>query len=123
LGFAIPVNTARAVAEQIMQKGYFSRPNLGIRSQSVNPDIAAAYKLPAQWGVYVTDVAVNGPASQAGIQPGDIITSIGNTPLDEKHSYINTLFIYKPGDKVTVTVVRGNQTLQMQVTLGDETRP
>jgi len=122
LGFAIPVNTARAVAEQIMQKGYFSRPNLGIRTQLVNPDIAAAYRLPAQWGAYVTDVVANGPASQAGIQQGDIITRIGDTALDEKHSYINALFTYKPGDKVTVQVVRGSQTLELQVTLGDESK-
>ncbi len=123
LGFAIPVNTARAVAEQIMQKGYFSRPTLRIRSQLVNPDIAAAYRLPAQWGVYVTDVKINGPADQAGIHPGDIITRIGDTPLDETHSFINTLFLYKSGDKVAVEVVRGSQTLKLQATLGDEAKP
>ncbi|MEI6291626.1 MAG: trypsin-like peptidase domain-containing protein, partial [Chloroflexota bacterium] len=66
LGFAIPVNTARAIAEQIMQKGYIARPNMGIRSQLVNPGIAAAYHLGADWGVYVTDLASGGPAQQAG---------------------------------------------------------
>jgi len=49
LGFAVPVNTARAVAEQIIQKGYFSRPYMGIRFQQVTPDIAATYNLPVQW--------------------------------------------------------------------------
>jgi len=120
LGFAIPINTARAVAEQIMQKGYIARPNLGIRSQLVNPEIAAAYHLPAQWGVYVTAVEAGGPASQAGIQPGDILTSINNTDLNADHSYINTLFAYKPGDQVTVNVVRGNQVLHLTVTLAEE---
>lgn len=119
LGFAIPINTARAVAEQIMQKGYFARPNIGIRSQQVTPEIAAAYRLPVQWGVYVTNVAANSPASQAGIQPDDIITRIGDTALDENHSFLNTLFTYKPGDTVTVVVVRNGQTLQLQVTLGE----
>jgi serine protease Do len=121
LGFAIPANTARAVAEQIMQKGYFSRPYMGIRWQSITPNIAAAYNLPVQWGVYVTEVTARSPASQAGIQPGDILTRIGSTPLDETHSYINALYQYKPGDQVTVEVVRGGKVLQFQVTLGEST--
>ncbi len=119
LGFAIPVNTAQAVAQQIIQKGYFARPYLGISFQPINPDIAANYSLPAQWGVYVTDVASGGPASQAGIQRGDIITKVGNVALDEPHSYINTLFTFKPGDTVTLEVMRGNQTIQVQVKLGE----
>lgn len=119
LGFAIPVNTARAVAEQIMQKGYFSRPNLGIDTQQISPDIAARYNLPVQWGSYVTNVKENGPASAAGLQVNDIITKIGDTAIDETHSYINTLFLYKPGDQVTLEVVRNGQTIQLQVTLGE----
>lgn len=119
LGFAIPVNTAQAVAQQIIQKGYFARPYLGISFQPINPDIAANYNLPAKWGVYVTDVASGSPASQAGLQQGDIITKVGNVALDETHSYINTLFTFKPGDQVTLEVVRGNQTTQVQVKLGE----
>ena len=119
LGFAVPVNTARAVAEQIMQKGYFSRPNLGIDVQQISPNIAARYNLPVQWGSYVTNVKANSPASTAGLQVNDIITKIGDTAIDETHSYINTLFLYKPGDQVTLDVVRNGQTLQLQVTLGE----
>ena len=122
LGFAIPVNTARAVAEQIMQKGYFSRPNLGIDGQQVTPNIAARYNLPAQWGIYITSVAAGSPAEQAGLQVNDILTKIGDTAIDETHSYMNTLFLYKPGDKVTLEVVRNGQTMQVQVTLS-ETNP
>ncbi len=119
LGFAIPVNTAQAVAQQIIQKGYFARPYMGISFQPINPDIAANYNLPAQWGVYVTDVASGSPAGQAGIQQGDIITKINSTSLDETHSYINMLFTFKPGDQVTLEVMRGNQTTQVRVTLGE----
>ncbi len=119
LGFAIPVNTARMVAESIMQKGYFSRPYLGIRWQAITPRIAAYYNLPVQWGVYVSEVTANSPADQAKIQPGDIITKVGDTSLDETHSYINTLFQYKPGDQVTIEVARDSRTLQMQITLGE----
>jgi 2-alkenal reductase len=118
LGFAIPINTAKAVAEQLIQTGSILHPYLGISFQPITPDIATAYHLPAQWGVYVTDVAANSPASQANLQQGDIITRIGDVSLDETHSYINTLFTYKPSDQVTVEYIRNGKTLQVQVTLG-----
>jgi serine protease Do len=119
LGFAIPINTARAVAEQIIEKGYFSRPYLGINWQSITPSIAAIYRLPAEYGVYITQVAGNSPASRAGLQPGDIITGVGETTLDATHAYINTLFQYSPGDTVTLIVIRENEQIQAQATLGE----
>jgi len=119
LGFAIPVNTAQAVAQQIIQKGYFARPYLGISFQPINPDIAIRYNLPAQWGVYVTRISSGSPASQAGLQEGDIITKIGDVTLDETHSYVNTLFTFKPGDQITLDVVRGTDNVQVKVTLGE----
>ena len=119
LGFAIPVNTAQAVAQQIIQKGYFARPYMGISFQPINPDIASRYDLPAQWGVYITKVAENSPASKSGLQEGDIITKIGDISLDETNSYVNALFEFKPGDQITLDVVRGNETIQVKMTLGE----
>lgn len=119
LGFAIPVNTAQAIAQQIIEQGYFARPYIGINFQPINPDIAARYNLPAQWGVYVTEVSSGGPASKAGLQRGDIITKIGDVALDETHSYVNTLFTFQPGDQVTLTLMRGKNEMQVQVTLGE----
>lgn len=119
LGFSIPANTAQAVAEQIIQKGFFSRPYLGINSQPITPDIAAAYRLPVQWGAYVTLVGSGTPAARAGLQQGDIITRVGDIALDAEHSYTNALFAYKPGDQVKLEVVRNGKTLELQVTLGE----
>jgi serine protease Do len=119
LGFAIPINTAQAVAKQIIQNGYISRPFMGINFQPITPDIANAYNLPVQYGAYVTSVSANSPASQAGLQTGDIITSIGGTALDETHSFINTLFTFKPGDQITVELMRNGKSQQVQMTLGE----
>jgi len=119
LGFAIPVNTAEAIAGQIIQQGYFARPYMGIRYQPVNPQIATRYDLPAQWGAYVMEVVADSPASTAGLQQGDIITRIGDVTLDETHSYVNTLFTFKPGDQVTLTVLRDGKETQIQITLGE----
>lgn len=119
LGFAIPINTAAAIAQQIIQNGYFARPYLGIRFQPINPAIAARYNLPAKWGVYVMQVVDGSPASKAGLQEGDIITQIGDVALDETHSYVNTLFAHQPGDQITLTLLRDGKEMQVQVTLGE----
>jgi serine protease Do len=119
LGFAIPVNTAQVIAQQIIQKGYFARPYIGINYQPIDPNIAARYNLPAQWGVYVTDVTNGSPASDAGLQQGDIITKVGDVTLDETHTYVNTLFTFKPGDQIALTFVRNGQETQVQITLGE----
>jgi len=119
LGFAIPINTANAVAEELISTGKITHPYLGISFQPITPDIANAYNLPAQWGVYITDVAAGSPASQAGLQKGDIITSIGGVSLDAAHSYINTLFTFKPGQQIGIQYLRnGAKATEVQVTLG-----
>jgi len=122
LGFAVPVNTARAVAEQIIQKGYFSRPYMGIRFQQVTPGVAAAYNLPVQWGVYITEVSQDSPASVAGLQQGDIIFKIGDVAIDESHSYINALFTFKPGDQIALGVMRNGEEVDLTITLGESSR-
>lgn len=119
LGFSIPVNTAQVIAQQIIQKGYFARPYIGINYQPIDPNIATRYNLPAQWGVYVTDVTNGSPASAAGLQQGDIITKVGDVTLDETHTYVNTLFTFKPGDQISLTFVRNGQETQVQITLGE----
>jgi S1-C subfamily serine protease len=119
LGFAIPSNTVKLIAERIISQGYFARPNLGVSYQAINPAIASRYNLPTQWGAYVTDVASGSPAAQAGIQRGDIIVSIGNTTIDEQTSYINALFDHQPGDQVAVKVVRNGSEMTLNVTLGE----
>lgn len=119
LGFAIPVNNAQIVASQIIQKGYYARPYVGIRWQAITPSIAAVYRLPVEWGIYVAEVVSDSPAEKCGLQPGDIITRIGDTSLDAEHSYLNALFNFAPGDTTTLEVVRGEKKMEIQVTFGE----
>lgn len=117
LGFAIPSSTARVVSAQLISKGQINRPYLGIQGQSIDPQIASRYNLPVQWGMYIFTVYGNSPAQSAGLREGDIITHFDQTALDETHPYLNVLFNYQPGDIVTLTVARGNQTVKVQVKL------
>jgi 2-alkenal reductase len=121
LGFAIPSNLVGIIAEQIIQKGYFSRPYLGIHMQPITPNIAEAYDFPVEWGVYVTEVELNSPAGRSNLQPGDIITKIGDIALDEEHTFVNTLFAFQPGETVTIEILRGDSVIQIQVTFGETT--
>jgi 2-alkenal reductase len=123
LGFAIPVNTAQAIADQIIEQGYFARPYMGVSFQPINPDIAERYNLPAQWGVYITNVEPGSPANAGGLQEGDIITKVGDITLDETHSYVNALFNYKPSDTINLVVMRGGKETQLQITLGEAKHP
>jgi len=119
LGFAIPSNLTRIIAEQIIRKGYFSRPYLGIHMQPITPSIAEAYGFSVEWGVYVTDVEPNSPAGRSNLQLGDIITKIGDIALDEEHAFVNTLFAFQPGETVTIEILRGDSIIQIQVTFGE----
>jgi serine protease Do len=120
LGFAIPSNTVQAIANQIIAKGFVSHPDLGISNwQWITPTIADQYGLPAQWGIYISDVTSGGPADKAGLKRGDIITAIGGTNLDDTHPYMNTLFNYAPGQTIDLKVARVDKTIDVQVTLGE----
>lgn len=117
LGFAVPSNTVRSVAEQLISKGRIEYPFIGISYTEVNPQLAAEMNLSAKNGVIVTQVTPGSPASRAGLQPQDVVTAINNDQINEKTSLRSLLFKYRVGDTVTLTVERGGQTLQVQVTL------
>ena len=120
LGFAIPVNTIKSVADQIIQKGYMPRAYLGIRSVTINPEVAGSNGLPMDWGVYVRSVDSNSPAEQAGLRQGDIITEIGQDKISADTSYTNALLHHKPGEKVTLKVWRDSKTIALDVTFGEQ---
>lgn len=121
LGFAIPSNIAAFISEQIIQNGYFARPYLGIGIQNIDPSIARRYDLAVEWGAYVTEVALNGPAAQAGLRANDIITRIGDVAIDEDTTYLNALFNYLPGDRVEIEYYRRGEVLTIFVELREAT--
>ena len=87
--------------------------------QPITPDIARMYRLPVEWGPISPTSTAGSPADQAGLQQGDIITRIGEITLDDTNSYINALFQFKPGELVTLEVIRQDSRIELQVTLGE----
>jgi len=120
LGFAIPSNTVKSVADQIIKKGYVSRAYLGIRYVTITPEVAGANGLSIDWGVYVKGVDSGSPAEKAGLRTGDIITDIGPDKISADLSYTNALLHHQPGEPVTLKVWRSNKTLSLEVTFGEQ---
>ncbi len=120
LGFAIPSNTVKSVADQIIKKGYVSRAYLGIRYVTITPEVAGANGLSIDWGVYVKGVDSGSPAEKAGLRTGDIITDIGPDQISADLSYTNALLHHQPGEQVTLKVWRSSKTLSLEVTFGEQ---
>jgi 2-alkenal reductase len=119
LGFAIPSNTVRFVAGQLIQHGYVPRPYLGISHVELTPGIANYYSLAVDQGTLVVRVVPGSPADLAGLEPGDVITAIDDEILDEENPFLNVLLHHQPGDTVTLQVNRYGESLTMEATLSE----
>jgi S1-C subfamily serine protease len=119
LGFAVPINVARDVADQVMAKGHVVRAIMGVVPASVTPEIATRLSLPVKEGALVQEVSPNSPAAKAGFQNGDIIVAADGKALKGAGELRKLLRDHKPGDKVTLSVRRGDQTLTVPVTLAE----
>jgi serine protease Do len=120
LGFAIPINMARDVADQIITTGRVRRAFLGIGYADIDRFLAAQFRLPVREGIIVTSVAPGSPAARAGLRPEDIITRIGETQVTQGGDLRRSLRARRPGDTVTLTVLRGGaQPQRVTVTLAE----
>jgi len=129
IGFAIPVNDVLGLINQVLKTGKFTQPYLGVRYVPLTADVSSEYSLSATNGAFIapsddpTDdpsVVPGSPAAQAGLQQNDIITQINGTNIDQNHSLTGLLDNYVPGNKITLTVLRGNSTMHVAVTLAAE---
>ena len=104
IGFAIPVSLARDVMTQIIQHGHVQRGWLGIAVQDITPQLAESFKLDSPNGVIVTNLIRKGPADEAGLDRGDVITHIDGKPVNNMYELLNTVGQVKPE---TVINIRG----------------
>jgi serine protease DegQ len=119
LGFAIPSTTVVDVVRQLLENGRASHAFLGITPQAITPEIADQLGLDQTTGVLVFEVEQGGPAADAGIQPGDVLTRMGNRELEGVEDLLDELRQHKAGDRVQITLVRGGRAQQVEVTLAE----
>ena len=134
LGFAIPSNTVKYIADQLISNGKVNRPYFGISYKMITPALAGTTNettgqpIPQVEGAWVSGtttargqtqsgVVAGGPADKAGLKDNDVITAIDGTTLDDNHPLASVIQNYKPGDTVKLTVQRGTQTLTLSLTL------
>lgn len=133
IGFAIPINTARRVAEDLITTGHVQMAVLGIQGRALWPELANALNLSTNQGVLIEQVASNGPAAQAGIRGGsrtilaglqelriggDVLTAIDGTPVTNNSDLTILLNRHRPGDTVTATIIRDGKKMNIKVKLG-----
>ncbi len=120
IGFAVPINMARSVMEQIIRHGKVVRGWLGVLIQPVNPAAAKAFGLAGEpRGALIGDVTANSPASRAGLHKGDIVLEMNGEPIRESRDLQLKVGALNPGAQVRLKVFRDGKELEIPVTLGE----
>ena len=120
LGFAIPINSAKVIIEEVINKGTFQTVVMGVTIRDIEEYQAIlGIDLGIEDGVIVLKVEENSPAAKAGITVGDIIVKMDNGDIESATALKKALYKYKIGDKVTVSMIRNNQEIQLDVEFTD----
>ena len=119
LAFAIPIDIAMNVANQIKDKGRVTRGRIGVQIQEVSKETAEAFGLPKATGALVNSVEKGGPADKAGVESGDIITKVDGREVKNSSELPRIITVVRPGSKVTLTVWRKGAARDIAVTVAE----
>ncbi|GHA91141.1 Do family serine endopeptidase [Modicisalibacter luteus] len=123
IGFAIPVNLAREILDELVQHGRVVRGWLGLEVQEITSGLAASFGLNAAQGVIVSSVVQNGPAQQAGLRPGDVLLAIDGKPILDPRVAMADIADIEPGTRLPLKVVRNGDTLEIEIVAGERPPP
>ena len=117
IGFAIPINHVLSIVKSIIEKGYISKPYVGVSVSDVNQQ-TQLYGIPA--GAAVQAISDGSPAAEAGLQAGDVITSVNGTEITGSSDLVSLVSEAAIGDTLTMTVYRQGSTMELTVTVGEQ---
>ncbi len=120
IGFAIPINMAKSIEDQLQKKGKVTRGWLGVVIQNVDKDLAESFGLKKAEGIIVSEVQKDSPASSAGLQRDDIIMRLNDTPLKDVSDLRNSVALLPSGSKATLDIIRDGREKKIQVTIGEQ---
>ncbi|MCW8923892.1 MAG: Do family serine endopeptidase [Gammaproteobacteria bacterium] len=118
IGFAIPINMAKDIANQLIDKGEVSRGYLGIVIQPLTAELAEAFNIEQNQGILVAEVMEGSAAARAGLQQGDVIITFRGKPVTEVGAFRNQVSLIPPGQREKITVIRDGKQLDLMVTVG-----
>jgi serine protease Do len=119
IGFAIPINSARKVAKEIIEHGRVVRPYLGISGLTLNREIAESYEIPTEKGVLIVQVGKGSPAQRSGISAGDVIVEADRAQLKDWDALRHIIKNKKVGDNIELTITRGKDNGKVSVVLNE----
>jgi serine protease Do len=118
VGFAIPINRAKAIIDELIRKGKIDRDfKIGMKVQTLDENLARYFKLPKVEGVIVTDVSPGSPAQKAGFKEGDLIIEVNNEPIKDDQTLIELIQMSKVGDVLNFKVLRGRREIYIKMKL------
>ena len=120
IGFAIPINMAKSIKEQLQNNGKVTRGYLGVGIQDVDEGLAESFGLDKSGGVLITDVQEDTPASKAGIKNQDIIVKLGDIELKDTQDLRNRIAQTTPGTDIVLHLMRDGKPIELQVTIGEQ---
>ena len=120
IGFAVPVNIAVAVMDQLAEHGEMQRGRIGVAIQDLTPDVAEALNVSIERGAVVNRVESDSPAENAGLQAGDVIVSVNGTTIEGSRDLRNAIGLVRVGDSVVAEVWRGQQRFRVDIRVGGE---
>ena len=123
IGFAVPVELAREVMTALVTEGRVTRGWIGVEPRDLTPELAESIALPVTSGVLITGVLADGPAGRAGMRPGDIVVKVGDQSIANRVELLRAVAALRPQSSTTLTVRRGERTLELPVTIGLRPRP
>ena len=123
IGFAIPVSTAKLVLEGIVKDGQVTRGWIGVEPNELSPELAQTFGVKATEGVIITGVLQNGPAAQAGIRPGDVITGVAGKPINNVSELLSGVAALKPGSTARFSLLRRDEKVELNVSPGVRPKP
>jgi serine protease Do len=118
IGFAIPINMAKAISGQLIENGSVTRGYLGIVIQNLTPELAETFGFKGEKGILVAQVNEDSPAARAGLKQGDVIVSFNGQPAGSVGDFRNRVALIAPGTKGTLTILRAEKRLDLTVTIG-----
>jgi serine protease Do len=118
LSFAIPINEAIKVKDELVKTGHVSRGRLGVAVQSMNQTLADSFGMKAPQGALISSVDASGPAAKAGLQPGDVITAVNGVPVADSSDLPSQVASIKPGTSADVQIWRDKASKTIKVTIG-----
>jgi Do/DeqQ family serine protease len=118
IGFAIPVSTAKAIMEQIIETGSVQRGWIGVGVQSMTPEIAESFKIPSASGALITEVFRGTPADRGGMKVGDVLVAVDGQPVTDSASMLNLIAALRPGSETTLRVLREGKTVDLRMAVG-----